>query len=150
MAIWQAQLFLIPQFICSPYQPVSKQITQPRRVTFRNTYQILAPFCVTIAGFPPQGHERKATPKQALAFGTCLAKESYTMRRQPKPRYSIVTLEGELGSIGEVVDNKTRRVKGRCSTFRDGPSWRQLLEIQCNALNLANKKKNPSWGGFTT
>jgi len=57
--------------------------------------------------------------------------------RQPKKRYTVTIWHGASGSIGVVIDRKTRRIKGRCSTFRDGVGWRELLEIQCKALNKA-------------
>jgi hypothetical protein len=50
-------------------------------------------------------------------------------------RYKIVVWHSEIGSIGTVIDTHKNRRMGTASTFRDGAAWRQLLEIQRDALN---------------
>ena len=54
-----------------------------------------------------------------------------------KPRYYVTVWHGEAGSIGSIIDRKFGRVKGSASTFRNGADWRELLDIQCRALNVA-------------
>ena len=50
-------------------------------------------------------------------------------------RYRVAVWHGEIASHGHVFDSKTGRIMGRTSTYRDGTAWRELLEIQCRALN---------------
>lgn len=58
-------------------------------------------------------------------------------------RYVISVYHGKAGSLGEVIDRKTGRVKGRTSTLRDKARWMELLDIQCNALNRAHEAGEP-------
>jgi len=55
-------------------------------------------------------------------------------------RYRVVVTHGERGSIFQVFDTKTGRIKGETSTMRDKGGARQLADIQADALNRAADK----------
>ena len=55
---------------------------------------------------------------------------------QIRTRYSPV-----YGAVATVEDLKSGREMGQTSTFRDGAGWLELAEIQCRALNKAEKDK---------
>lgn len=59
-------------------------------------------------------------------------------------RYKVAVWHGEAGSIFRVVDTKKDRVMGETSTFRDKGAARELADIQCNALNKADKHSTPT------
>lgn len=52
-----------------------------------------------------------------------------------RARFHVAVWHGEHGSIFRVVDRRRNRIMGERSTMRDGIHARQLMDIQCAALN---------------